>query len=75
MLKKKKMNTHKIEINFKINEILAVYSSKDIFKTMNLNDVEILLKQDVKTKNKLLKIRNEMIKNSRDIGNLKKKVK
>ncbi len=69
------MNTHKIEINFKINEILAVYSSKDIFKTMNLNDVEILLKQDVKTKNKLLKIRNEMIKNSRDIGNLKKKVK
>jgi hypothetical protein len=69
----KKMNTHKIEINFKINEILAVDSSKDIFKTMNLNDVEILQKQNVKTKNKLLKIRNEMIKNSRDIGNLKKR--
>jgi len=32
----KKMNTHKIEINFKINEILAVDSSKDIFKTMKL---------------------------------------
>jgi len=30
------MNTHKIEINFKINEILAVESSEDIFKTMNL---------------------------------------
>jgi len=30
--------------------------------------VEILLKQNVKTKNKLLKIRIEMIKNSWDIG-------
>jgi hypothetical protein len=47
-------NTHKIEINFKINEILAVDSSEDIFKIMNLNDVEILLKQNVNTKNKLL---------------------
>ena len=30
------MNTHKIEINFKINEILAVESNSDIIEIKNL---------------------------------------
>ena len=52
------MNTHKIEINFKINEILAVDSKSDIIEIKNLKQLEIILKQNIKMKNKLLKIRN-----------------
>ena len=62
------MNTHKIEINFKINEILAVDSNSDIIEIKNLKQLEIILKQNIKMKNKLLKIRNEMSKNDQDIG-------
>jgi hypothetical protein len=62
------MNTHKIEINFKINEILAVDSNSDIIEIKNLKQLEIILRQNIKMKNKLLKIRNEMTKNGQDIG-------
>jgi hypothetical protein len=62
------MNTHKIEINFKINEILAVDSNSDIIEIKNLKQLEMILKQNIKMKNKLLKIRNEMSRNDQDIG-------
>ena len=62
------MYTHKIEINFKINEILAVDSNSDIIEIKNLKQLEIILRQNIKMKNKLLKIRNEMSKNDQDIG-------
>jgi len=69
------MNTHKIKINFKINEILAVNSNEDIFEITNSKQLETLIKHNIKMKNKLLKIRNKMLKYDQDNGCLKKQKK
>ena len=66
------MNAHKIEINSEINDILAGDLNEDNFETNGLNYVKNLLKANKKMKNKLLKIRNEMIRNNQDLGQLVK---
>jgi len=64
------MNTHKIIINSKINEILAVDSNDINSEIITRKSIEILLKKNTNMKNKLLKIRNEMNKNEKDIESL-----
>jgi len=64
------MNIHEIEINLKINEILAVVSDAFNSEITTQNIIEILLKKNTNMKNKLLKIRNEMKKNEKDMDTL-----
>ncbi len=61
------MNTHKIIINSKINEILAVDSDDINLEITTRKSIEILLRKNTNMKNKSLKIRNEMNKNNKDI--------
>jgi len=68
--KEKKMSTHKIKINSKINEILAVDSNDINSEITTRKSIEILLKKNTNMKNKLLKIRNEMKKNEKDMDTL-----